>query len=385
MKILHCCLAQFYIDDFGYQENILPKFHSIYGFDVKIVASTETYINNNKLGYVPPKSYKTMEGIPITRIPYVSYLPHFLGSKLRIYKGLFKLVSEFNPDIIFLHDVQFISVIEIIKFAKKHNVKIYADCHTDYMNSAKNWLSKYILHKIIYKWCTKSIEPFVVKFWGVTPSRRKFLTDFYGVDKNKVDLLVMGVDDSSINFKNKELISIKIRTQLKIDKKDFVIISGGKIVRRKNIHLLMKAVNELNLPDLKLIVFGSTDSEMKEEIDLLSLTKHISYVGWKNSEEINDLFFSANLAFFPGAHSVLWEQAVGLGLPSVFQKWEGYDHVDIGGNCIFINEISVDSLKKTILKILNEKDLYLNMMKIASEKGIQEFSYSKISMKAIQL
>lgn len=29
MKILHICLASFYIDNYSYQENLLPKFHMI--------------------------------------------------------------------------------------------------------------------------------------------------------------------------------------------------------------------------------------------------------------------------------------------------------------------------------------------------------------------
>ncbi len=102
------------------------------------------------------------------------------------------------------------------------------------MNSAKNWVSKNILHKIIYKWCTKKIEPYVIKFWGVTPSRKDFLIDFYNVNPAKVGLLVMGIDDSNINFRRRNLIRKEIRTKLNIDENQFVIITGGKIVKRKN-------------------------------------------------------------------------------------------------------------------------------------------------------
>ena len=37
MKIIHCCLAAFYIDNFSYQENILPKIHKLQGNDVFII------------------------------------------------------------------------------------------------------------------------------------------------------------------------------------------------------------------------------------------------------------------------------------------------------------------------------------------------------------
>jgi len=385
MRILHCCLANVYIDNYGYQENILPKIHKNQGHEVRIIASTETYINNKRLGYVAPSSYFTSDNIPITRIPYTNLLPHFFVKKLRIYIGLTKVLKEFNPDIIFLHDVQFISVKEIAKYAQENDVKIYADSHTDYMNSAKNWVSKNILHKIIYKWCTKKIEPYVIKFWGVTPSRKDFLIDFYNVNPAKVGLLVMGIDDSNINFRRRNLIRKEIRTKLNIDENQFVIITGGKIVKRKNIHLLMEAVNELKTYNLKLIIFGSISDEIKPEIDRLSNSSNILNLGWQNTNDIYDLFFASDLAVFPGAHSVLWEQAVGIGLPAIFKKYKGYEHIDIGGNCIFFDEVNMEGIKKSILSVLENKKLFETMKRVAEEKGIMEFSYSEIAKKAIEI
>lgn len=385
MKILHCCLANYFVDNFSYQENILTKIHKLQGYDVKIIASTETWIDNKKLGYIKANSYLTADNIPIIRIPYILFIPKYIARKLRIYVGLSKLLNEFKPEIIFLHDVQFVSVWEIAKYAKNNVVKIYADSHTDYMNSAKNWVSKNILHKIIYKWCTKKIEPYVTKFWGVTPSRKKFLSDFYGVDEKKVGLLVMGVDDSNINFNHLKNSSIEIRKELNINKNDFVIISGGKIVRRKNIHLLMQAINELNNPDVKLIIFGSISDEIKSEIEKLSSAPNIFNVGWKNSDEINELLYCADLAVFPGAHSVLWEQVVGLGLPAIFKYWEGYEHIDIGGNCIFLNNVTIEEIKNAICRVYDDRNLFESMKKVAIEKGINEFSYSKIAKRAIEM
>ena len=119
MKILHCCLANFYIDGYGYQENILPKMHKIQGHEVSILASTETYIDSKKIGYVGPSSYYTESGIPITRVPYKRILPHFIMRKLRIYSGVTEVLYSFKPDIIFIHGLQFISIIDIVDYAQQ--------------------------------------------------------------------------------------------------------------------------------------------------------------------------------------------------------------------------------------------------------------------------
>jgi glycosyltransferase involved in cell wall biosynthesis len=385
MKILHCCLAAFYIDNYAYQENVLPKIHKLDGHDVEILASTETYIENTNLGYVNPSTYESSDHITVTRIPYVKFIPHIVSKKLRIYKGVRNKLNTFLPDIIFLHDCQFLSIVEIVKYKKKHpKVKIFVDCHTDFINSGKNWVSKNILHKIIYKWCAKKVEPYTEKFYGTLPIRVDFLNNVYGISKSKLELLVLGLDDTQIDFTQRKSIRNTIRKELQLDEMEFVIVTGGKLDFRKNIHILMKVVSELET-NIKLIVFGTPNKEMKTKIEILSKGKNIIYIGWLSPEKLNDYFFAADLAFFPGTHSVLWEQAVGLGLPCVFKKWEGIQHVDLKGNCMFIEEGSSKEIKEIITKIHEDKSLYSSMKKTALDKGIKEFSYTDIARRAIDI
>lgn len=386
MKILHCCLAAFYIDNYGYQENILTKMHKLQGHEVMILASTETYINNNELGYVEPRSYINEHGIPVTRVPYAKWIPHKIGKKLRIYKGITNILKSFEPEVIFLHDCQFISINEIALYVKKNkNIKVYVDGHTDFINSARNWVSKNILHGIIYRYCAKIIEPYTVKFYGVLPTRVDFLKDMYKIPSEKIELLVMGVDDSEIDFVHRSETRKTIRETLNIANDDFVIVTGGKIDERKKIHILMRAVIELNQKNVKLIVFGVPNEKMKNEI--LELSEHLSikYVGWIHPEKVYDYYFTSDLAFFPGTHSVLWEQAVGLGLPAVFKKWDGIQHIDLDGNCEFIETDDIKEIKKTITSIINNQQKYISMKKSAIDKGMEHFSYSMIAKKAIGL
>ena len=106
-------------------------------------------------------------------------------------------------------------------------------------------------------------------------------------------------------------------------------------------------------------------------------------IGWIEPSKLYDYLFASDLAFFPGTHSVLWEQAVGVGLPCVFKRWKGIHHVDVGGNCIFIENGIEDEIREVLLKIYNNKTIYNNLKDIAIEKGIPEFSYFKIAQKAI--
>lgn len=384
MKILHCCLAAFYIDDYGYQENILPKMHRLQGHQVSILASTETYINT-KLDYVKPSSYINSDGIPIIRLPYIKVIPSFLSRKLRIYKGLKSVLFSIKPDIIFIHDLQFLSILTIANYAKKNkHVLIYVDGHTDFINSAKNWISRNILHRIVYRYCAKIISPFTTKFYGVLPLRIDFMKDVYKIDKSMIEFLPLGYDDTVVNFANRENMRSQKRRELLINDKDFLIVSGGKIDLRKNLHILLQAFKILHNDNVKLLIFGKPTLEMDYLINDLKETKNAIYVGWQSQEEIKSILFAADLAVFPGTHSVLWEQSVGYGIPTVFLKWKGIEHIDLGGNCQFIERPEVDCIKEVLENILSNEALYNRMKSISLEKGSKYFAYSEIARKSIE-
>jgi len=386
MRILHCCLAAFYIDNYGYQENVLPKHHKLQGHDVKIVASTETYINASTLGYVVPSSYLNEDGIRVTRLPYVSWLPSKVARKLRIYVGLRKELEEYSPDIVFLHDVQFLSIVCVADYVKNNpNVKIFADGHTDFINSARTWVSREVLHKVIYRWCAKHIEPQTTKFFGVTPLRAKFFEKVYGIDRSKVDLLVLGADDSVVDTNNAPTVRSRLRALLGIGEMDFVVVTGGKIDARKNIDVLMRVISESTENDLKLIVVGSPVDSLRSKFETLALCKKIIAVGWVAPERVYDYFFAADLGCFPGTHSVLWEQAVGVGLPCVFKRWEGMEHVDVGGNCLMIDSGDFQEVRDAVVSVYANRELYLRMKCAAKTRGVTEFWYSNIAKKAIGL
>ena len=212
MKVLHCCLAAFYIDRYGYQENILPKIHKADGHKVEILASTENYIDKRKLGYVKPGSYMNENGIKVTRLSYINFLIHFFSKKIRLYNGLYDAIDNFKPDVIFLHDIQFLGILDVIKYKKNNpEVRIVADGHTDYINSAKNFLSKNFLHGIFYKKIIGIAEPYIEKFYATLPIRKSFMVNMYKIPENKISLLPFGVDDSNINFTDRKKIKNTIR------------------------------------------------------------------------------------------------------------------------------------------------------------------------------
>ncbi len=386
MKILHCCLAAFYIDGYSYQENILPREHKKMGHDVKIVASTETFVDNSKLGYIEPSEYINEDNISVVRLPYSKILPHAIMKKIRIYKGLNNVLCQFRPDILFLHDLQFMDILTIVKYLKdKPLVKVFVDCHSDFSNSARTWLSKNILHKIIYRYCAKKIEPYTEKFWGVLPARVNFLVDVYNIPREKVKLLVMGAEDEKVKNAQKYSTRHELRDKYGLKKEDILIVTAGKIdSAKKQTLILMRAVHGIKNERVKMVIFGSLSKEIQEEFYSSCDDEKIKFIGWVNSNESYNHFAMADLVVFPGRHSVFWEQVVGLGIPCIIKYWEGTTHIDLDGNCKYIFEDTVEEIRKQIEDVVNNEKELNNMKMVAIKKGMEAFSYSRIAMKSIR-
>jgi len=390
MKIVHCCLANYFVDGYGFQENILTRVHSEMGLDVTVVASTETIVDNKKIGYVEPSTYENENGISIIRLPYTKKLPHVLSRKLRIYKGVYITLIHEKPDILFVHDCNFLGVLDIVKYMKNYpEARLYVDSHTDYVNSGRSWISMTILHKLIYRYCAQVVLPYTRKFYGTLPQRIDFYRDVYYIPADKLSLLVMGADDKYIDFSKKNDIRRNIRKKYNIDETAITLVTGGKIEPGKNIFALIEAFKllkkELDFSkNINLIIFGTAIDELKEQFESSTTDTGFVITGWIKPEDVYDLYFASDIAVFPGAHSVLWEQAIGCGLPCVFRRWDGIEHVDIGGNCVLLNECDTNSLKNCLAELLTNTDSYNQLKHKAETLGPEHFSYKKIARRAIE-
>lgn len=381
MKILHVMLGAFYIDNYSYQENLLPKYHKKAGNEVEIVASLYTFDENGKGAWLPSATkYINEHGIPVTRL---AFKKSRFARRLRRYVGLLDELERFSPEVIFIHGVQFCDIDVIVKYLKKHkDVKVYADNHADFSNSAKNWMSKNIQHRIIWRSCAQKINPYVKKFYGVLPARVDFLINEYKLPKEKVELLVMGADDEAVDAAATPEIKNNIRERYGISDDDFLIIYGGKTDNyKKQVFLLMDAVNEIKNENVKLIIFGSVIPELKAEMEK-RCSRKVKYIGWLLAADSYDYFAAADLAVFPGRHSVFWEQVAGQGIPLLVKKWDGTTHVDCGGNVRFLTQDSTAEIKEALQSILNGE---YEKMKNAAKDAAHIFMYSDIAKRSIDL
>ena len=381
MKIVHVCLVGVYTEGWSYQENFLSKYHAKLGNRVTLISNMLMYDDAGKKVEAKETSYINDVNVKVIRLKEKKGKPL---SKFQRYPDLYQKLVEEEPDIIFVHGCQFLDTDQIIKYKTVYpKTKIYVDNHADFSNSASGWISQNILHKIIWRRSAKRLLPVTEKFYGVMPSRVDFLEKIYSLPKEKIELLVMGADDEKVEAALDPAVKSRIRKQYGIADEDFLIITGGKIdLAKRQTLLLIKAVNNLSIPNVKLLVFGSVVDELKNEVSELC-SAAVQYIGWVDSKITDQYFAAADLVVFPGRHSVFWEQVAGMGIPMVCKYWEGTTHVDVGGNVRFIQHDSVEEITDILQGIIQNEDVYAKMKSIAQSKGKETFSYREIAKRSI--
>lgn len=383
MKIVHVCISAPWDEKYAYQENLLPHYHRIKGHDVTIIAPVFTKIGDYCNNRAPVGESYLSDGTRLVRLkPHVDN--RYFLAHIPSVRGLKEAIVNEHPDLLFLHDVCCFDYRCIPEIKNKFpQIKIVADNHGDYVNSLHSPLTRF-LHKRIYrKYLISKLLSIVDCFYGVTPSRCTFLNEVYGIPKDKIKLLVMGADNDKMMLNQRERLREEVRNRYGISEKDFLIVTGGKIDRLKNIHILAHAVNSLKLNNLKLLIFGTISEDMQPLFDA-EQSDNILTIGWVNSDKVYEIFYAGDLIVFPGLHSVLWEQAVASKTPCAFTDIDGFRHVLFNDNCILMTNNTVEYYKQLIEDLLYNPNKYEVLKKNSDNEMTEKFYYSNIAQQVLQ-
>lgn len=389
MKIV--MLQDFFGVNLSYQENLLTEYYIKAGHEVVVITSTFEsvfdYINNNYNTKLSRKEF-IHKGAKIIRLPYQINIIN----KLRKHADVYSILELEKPDLIFLHNIH-LNIKESVRYKKNNpNCKIIMDYHADYSNSAKDWISLNILHKIIRKKILYKNINYIDKFYPVTPSCEEFLNEVYDVPSDKMEILPLGYDaDLSNEIKNK--VNCKqIRKQFGINENDFVIITGGKLEPAKKTDYLIDALKILQNDKIHIIVFGDSREGCEsfyQKLILKSENLNVHFTGWLNINEILTLMAISNIAIYPASQSVIWQQSIGMNLPLIVGNSGSQDaeYLNKENNliCMRKEEINPENIANIIKKIFSDPQLENSMRKGAQKVATEHLDYRVLCNKTLNV
>lgn len=379
MKIVHVLFDDYpYISDWGYQENDLAKIEVSRNEDVTIIAGA--YIPKILKNILTKKdvencSFYDKYGVKIVRLKCKFSFNNFLMTKLKKYEDFYLALESENPNLIFIHDLHALSLFEVSKYKRNHpNVKIIADIHINFSNSANNFLSKYILHKMIYKYIIKKNISCIDKLYYLDVDCKKFYDQIYKI-KKEMHFLPLG--GNLIDIKQKEIQKQAYLNKNELPEDAVIFFHSGKLTLKKRTIELIEAFHELNISKFYLIIAGKMDDEVNEKIgDIIVGNSHINYLGWMSQKDLDEFMIIADFFLQPGTPSVSVQNAMCKGCGVMLFKHKSFyrDFID-DKDCIYIeSKNDIKSFFKFIEK-QPEQILYYQTRSFSIAKDI--FDYKK--------
>ncbi len=366
MRIAHLCLSNWFVDGVGYQENELVRQHIADGHDVLVIASTETHSDEGKLTYTNPADYIGVEGARVIRITYRKFMPEVVMRKLRMHIGLRDLLNTFRPEVILFHGTCGWELLTTASYVKANpSVSLYVDSHEDRYNSARNWLSRELLHRQYYGRILRFVLPRIKKVLCYSPESIDFVESTYFIHRKKLELYPLGgrpiPDDEYASRRD------ATRATRGIADDQVLIVQAGKQTSRKKILDSLTAISSNENNKLRFLVAGNIDSSILDEVTTgINSDDRIHFLGWKSFDELTDLLCAADIYLQPGTQSVTMQHSLCCRCTVILD--------DVPSHQMYVKQngwlIGRDGTLSEIIS--NIKNVDLDVMKLASFRFAQE-------------
>ncbi len=360
MKIV--MLTDVYDERMQYQDNLFAKYYCKHGHEVTVVAST---INNTFDYYAgrerydpraPAREYRDGNATVIKQ-PYA----YNVLNRLRKLKDVRPILERERPDLIFSHDIH-LNLPDAVWYRRRHpHCRIILDYHADFSNSGRNWVSILLLHKLTRKRVLDRCASYIDRIFPVVPASADFLHSVYGVPHDRMELLPLGADTDLARATREGGYRKEIRQRLGIPKDAWVVFTGGKLTPAKRTHLLLEAVRSSGTPNLHVLVVGEVDADASHRHTLTNAAAgdpRIHFVGWVGGDEVYQYMSACDLAVFPASQSVLWQQALSMGLPLIVGRVGVQDpsYMNVYDNMIILDEarITADEIARAVRSLIDD-------------------------------
>ena len=374
MKILHIGLLSHFTEGMMYQDNILANIHCEDGNTVLFISDNHAY-QRGKLVEVPENEVILNNSLRLKYVKYDYILNKFVTSKIQRVKKLEKNISDFKPDKILYHGLCGRELITVANYKKEHpEIKLYADCHEDFHNTARTVLSK-LAYKYIHGCFVRQALPYIDKILYTTQESKEYLQDMYKIKDNLLEWYPLGgliFDDKVYEQRRKEK-----RTDLEIKEKEVLFVHSGKMDAQKKTLDIIKAFTKVKNSDFKLIIIGSFSDDVRNKVEpYINSDKRISFLGWKNADELLSYLCAADVYLQPGSQSATMQNAICCRCAVVLYPYSSHK-VFVNGNGFFVKN-SEDIVN--VLKIIQNNPEMVNEMKRNSEDiARQVLDYRKLA------
>ena len=348
MRILIVTTGNEFTPSMLYKENYVIKAAQDHGDEIFVFANQYTYVKGKtELAVAQEK----VEGYTLKRFKYRSYGNKMLTSRVRRIDGLENEIVRLKPDLIFFNCGQVYNIknLKLIKQALP-DVKIVIDFSTKYLNSARNWFSKNILHRLIYRSWLQEALPYVDKIFYISQESKVFAQEMYKIPDEIMEH--NNLPGETIPVETKMAYKHEVFAKMGMTKDTIMFMYSGKIYPEKKVDHLVRAFVRTEVPNFRLIIIGVyTDDASRLTIEpLIASDKRIKFMNFVSGSELTKYVCAADLYIQPGSISQTCQTAVCCGTPLCFNDIPTHREIYNGNGFFVDSEEDIYNVFETIGK-----------------------------------
>jgi len=207
-----------------------------------------------------------------------------------------------------------------------------------------------------------------------TESDKKYIVKRYKVKPSKICVIPNWIDVA--HFK-----------PMNVHKEHGRIVFVGRLEKQKNILSLIEAVKKI--PNVKLYIIGEGSLRKVIETKIKSENIHnVVLLGVVPNERLPEELNKSEIFILPS----LWEghpkallEAMACGLPVIGSDVEGIRELIVNGVNGILCEPNAESIRKAILKLLNDPELRKKLGENARKFVVENFSFEKVMRRELAL
>lgn len=348
MRILIVTTGNEFTPSMLYKENYIIKAAQDHGDEIFVFANQYTYVKGKtELAVAQEK----VEGYTLKRFKYRSYGNKILTSRVRRIDGLENEIVRLKPDLIFFNCGQVYNIknLKLIKQALP-DVKIVIDFSTKYLNSARNWFSKNILHRLIYRSWLQEALPYVDKIFYISQESKVFAQEMYKIPDEIMEH--NNLPGETIPVETKMAYKHEVFAKMGMTKDTIMFMYSGKIYPEKKVDHLVRAFVRTKEPNFRLIIIGvyNDDASRLTIEPLIASDKRIKFMNFVSGSELTKYVCAADLYIQPGSISQTCQTAVCCGTPLCFNDIPTHREIYNGNGCFVDSEEDIYNVFETIGK-----------------------------------
>lgn len=296
---------------------------------------------------------------------------------LKSYKQLDYLMKKRKYDFIHCHTPIAGAIARLV--AHKNNIKVIYTAHGFHFFKGapiQNWVLYY------------PIERFLARYTDILITINK--EDYYRAKTFKARKVeyVPGVGIDTFKFKFGLIDIEKKRSELGIVNTDIMLLSVGELSNRKNHEIVIKALKQINKPNIKYFICGKGELHeyLKNLIEDLGLQNQVTLLGF--CSDIPELCQSADLFVFPSHQEglpVAMMEAIACQIPVICSNIRG--NKDLVQDFMF-DENDIKSVTRILESLVSTRNELHEKMKFAVKcnyENLKKFDLTNVSYEMLSL